>query len=70
MKGRRTYQITGVSQGNVYTTECIYATSQKEAIEEFNIFKARKDTSNFLEVESNNIYEDIEDNEVDPDLVD
>ncbi len=37
MKGRRTYQITGVSQGNVYTTECIFATSQKEAIEEFQI---------------------------------
>ena len=38
--------------------------------EEFNIFRAKKDTSNFLEVESNNIYEEIEDTEVDPDLVD
>ena len=38
--------------------------------EEFNIFKAKKDTSNFLEVESNNIYEEIEETEVDPDLVD
>lgn len=37
MKGRRTYQITGVSKGNVYSTECIVATSQKEAIEEFQI---------------------------------
>lgn len=38
--------------------------------EEFNIFRARKDTSNFLEVESNNIYEEIEEQEVDPDLID
>lgn len=37
MKVRKAYKITGVSQGNVYTTECIYATSQKEAIEEFQI---------------------------------
>lgn len=26
MKVRKAYKITGVSQGNVYTTECIYAT--------------------------------------------
>lgn len=37
MKVRKAYKITGVSKGNVYSTECIYATSQKEAIEEFQI---------------------------------
>ena len=37
--------------------------------EEFNIFRARRESSNFLDVESNNIYEEVEE-EIDPDLVD
>ena len=37
--------------------------------EEFNIFKVKRENSNYLEVESQNIYEDIEE-DVDPDLVD
>jgi hypothetical protein len=38
--------------------------------EEFNIFQVKKDASNFLDVESNNIYEDTPDAETeDPDLV-
>ena len=37
--------------------------------EEFNIFKAKRENSNYLEVESQNIYEDVEE-DIDPDLVD
>ena len=37
--------------------------------EEFNIFKVKRETSNYLEVESQNIYEDVEE-DIDPDLVD
>lgn len=37
--------------------------------EEFNIFKVKRQSSNFLEVESQNIYENVEE-EIDPDLVD
>lgn len=37
--------------------------------EEFNIFKVKRQSSNYLEVESQNIYENVEE-EIDPDLVD
>ena len=37
--------------------------------EEFNIFKVKRENSNYLDVESQNIYEDVEE-DVDPDLVD